>query len=749
MNRAAFFARLAAYPGAAPAVIGARDTLDYAALRGAVDALAAHLREREVRVLATRLDNGPAWIVADLAALAAGIVHVPLPIFFTPAQTAHALQAAGVDALLVDADAADALPTAARPVPLAVAGTMLQFVRLTSPPVPLPAGCAKVTFTSGTTGQPKGVCLAADAMLAVADGLAQALAPLAIARHLNALPLAVLLENLAGVYAPLAAGAACVALPTAAVGLTGSSRFDPARLQAAVDAHAAHSVIVLPQMLRIWTGWRLHRGAGASPLTLVAVGGATVGAAVIQQARASGLPAYEGYGLSEGASVQTLNLPGADRPGSAGRPLPHARLRVAADGELLIGGPLMQGYVGQPARHAGSDDGWWPTGDLGTIDADGFVHLHGRKKNVLITGYGRNVSPEWVEAALQSQPAIAHAVVLGDGEAALWAVLWPSAAGVTQPALDAAVQAANATLPDYARIADWVCAREPFDVASGLATANGRPQRAAVLALGRALRARPAGAQPSLQPSSQPTAEPRGPAAIHMTTQATPFFQRLVAATAADRAGLISAPIIQGALRGEVSVPSYLAFLREAYHHVRHTVPLLEACRARLPERLAWMRSALDEYIAEEAGHDGWILDDIAAAGGDAGAVRGGAPAPATEVMVAYAYDTIARGNPLGFLGMVHVLEGTSVALALAAADRIQHGLALPDAAFSYLRSHGTLDQEHTAHFEQLVNAIDDPQDQAAIVHATRLFYRLYGDVFRGLPLPSAARTAQPLPEAA
>jgi pyrroloquinoline quinone (PQQ) biosynthesis protein C len=227
------------------------------------------------------------------------------------------------------------------------------------------------------------------------------------------------------------------------------------------------------------------------------------------------------------------------------------------------------------------------------------------------------------------------------------------------------------------------------------------------------------------------------------------FHEQLQAETAPDRAGLTGTPIIQGTLRGEVSAACYRAFLTEAYHHVRHTVPLLEACRARLPERLAWMRPALDEYIAVEAGHDAWILDDIAAAGGDAEAVRHGLPAAATEVMVAYAYDTIARGNPLGFLGMVHVLEGTSVALALAAADRIQQGLGLPDGAFSYLRSHGTLDQEHTAHFEQLVNAIDDPHDQAAIVHATRLFYRLYGDVFRGLPLPSAARAAEALPEAA
>ncbi len=220
------------------------------------------------------------------------------------------------------------------------------------------------------------------------------------------------------------------------------------------------------------------------------------------------------------------------------------------------------------------------------------------------------------------------------------------------------------------------------------------------------------------------------------------FFDRLQLDTASARATLIGTPIVQGALRGEVSLPSYLAFLREAYHHVRHTVPLLAACRDRLPARLDWVRPALDEYIDEEAGHDEWILDDIAAAGGDAQAVRAGGAGTATEVMVAYAYDTIARGNPLGFLGMVHVLEGTSVALALAAADRIQAGLGLPGNAFTYLRSHGTLDLEHTAQFETLVNAIDDPQDQDAIVHAAQVFYRLYGDVFRGLPMPAAAPLA-------
>ena len=221
------------------------------------------------------------------------------------------------------------------------------------------------------------------------------------------------------------------------------------------------------------------------------------------------------------------------------------------------------------------------------------------------------------------------------------------------------------------------------------------------------------------------------------------FYQRLATETAPDRAGLLGTPIIQGCLQGQVSLPSYQAFLREAFHHVRHTVPLLQACQQALPARNAWLHAPLDEYIEEEQGHELWILDDIRASGGDAEAVRHGPPGHATEVMVAYAYDTIARRNPLGFFGMVHVLEGTSVAIALMAADQIQQPLGLPDAAFSYLRSHGTLDQEHTAHFALLMDQVQAPEDQEAIVHAAKAFYRLYGDVFRSLPLPQAATTSE------
>ncbi|AUL14457.1 TenA family transcriptional regulator [Bordetella bronchiseptica] len=212
------------------------------------------------------------------------------------------------------------------------------------------------------------------------------------------------------------------------------------------------------------------------------------------------------------------------------------------------------------------------------------------------------------------------------------------------------------------------------------------------------------------------------------------FFETLVTRTRHSRDALIQTPIIQDCLRGEVALGSYVAFLGEAYHHVRHTVPLMEAFLARLGQESAWLAPALEEYIDEERGHDEWILNDLRALGQDADRVRAAGPGPDTEIMVAYAYDTIMRKNPVGFFGMVHVLEGTSVALALNAADRIQEALALPTSAFSYLRSHGTLDREHTAHFAELMNRLDNVDDQAAVIHAARMFYRLYGAIFRGLP---------------
>lgn len=212
------------------------------------------------------------------------------------------------------------------------------------------------------------------------------------------------------------------------------------------------------------------------------------------------------------------------------------------------------------------------------------------------------------------------------------------------------------------------------------------------------------------------------------------FYDILCQRTEADRRQLFAAPVIQDALRGDIVNAQYIAFLTQAYHHVKHTVPLMMACGSRLGDGHGWLRSAVAEYIEEEIGHEEWILSDIAAAGGDAEQARRSRPHPATELMVAYAYHQVDRHNPVGFFGMVHVLEGTSTALATQAADTIRATLGLPQEAFSYLTSHGSLDLGHVDFFKGLVNRLDDEGDREAVVHCARMIYRLYGDIFRSLP---------------
>ncbi len=216
-------------------------------------------------------------------------------------------------------------------------------------------------------------------------------------------------------------------------------------------------------------------------------------------------------------------------------------------------------------------------------------------------------------------------------------------------------------------------------------------------------------------------------------------FAELTTRTATARAQLQTMPVITRALRGEVTRELYLAFLAQAYHHVRHTVPLLMAVGSRLPARHHWLQKEIVHYVEEEVGHDEWILADIAAAGGDAAAVRNGAPAVETDAMVAYAWDTVTRRNPVGFFGMVYVLEGTSVALALNAADAIQRTLALSNKAFTYLRSHGSLDQEHIGDLEAIVNNLDPTIDLPAVVACARAMFHLYGGVFRSLESAESA----------
>ncbi len=219
------------------------------------------------------------------------------------------------------------------------------------------------------------------------------------------------------------------------------------------------------------------------------------------------------------------------------------------------------------------------------------------------------------------------------------------------------------------------------------------------------------------------------------------LFDELPNTVAAERNYLLSSPIIINALRGDISRAQYVAFLKEAFFHVKQTVPLLMACGSRLRDDQEWVRAAIAHYIDDEYGHEQWILNDIRAAGADADLVKHGEPSMATELMVSYAWDVVQRRNPVGFFGMVYVLEGTSVAIATRAAKTLQDALDLPEEAFSYLLSHGSIDLEHLEFLEDLLNRFDDPADRNAITHSARRFFHLYAQIFRTLPDREAARS--------
>ena len=230
---------------------------------------------------------------------------------------------------------------------------------------------------------------------------------------------------------------------------------------------------------------------------------------------------------------------------------------------------------------------------------------------------------------------------------------------------------------------------------------------------------------------------------LNLPASGQTFFERIELDSAAARARLEQTPAGARCLAGEVEMQTYQAFLVEAYHHVKHTVPLLMACGARLPERLEWLREAIVHYIEEEVGHQEWILNDLQQLGVDKELVRQGKPALATELMVSYAYDSVARRNPVSLFGMVYTLEKTSSTIATYAAGQIASALELPASGMSYLVSHGSLDVEHMQDFEALMNRLGNRGDRAAVLHAVGVFYPLYTRIFEALPVSNQNTEAQ------
>lgn len=354
--------------------------------------------------------NSCNWSITYLACILTGRTVVPLPEFFSAEQREHILTAAKVTSIIAVADYPD--PESSVPViafgalapntaSAARAPQRLELLLDTQPP----AENTLIVFTSGSTGRPKGVRLTLINIMSTAEALKAAVRVTESDRYLSVMPLAMLLEQICAILIPVLCGARvefCRTISDRAI--TGAR----VNLAEKVAATKPSIMVLVPQLLQILTEQVTSRDDRCSfdSLRFIAVGGASSGAWALQAARDAGLPAFEGYGLTECSSVVALNTPAGDSLGSVGQPLAGVHIDIV-DGEIVVSGPnVMAGYLG------GSDlrTKRWATGDVGAIAANGTLLIQGRKDNLIVCPNGRNVSPEWVEGVIQSTSG-AHAIV--------------------------------------------------------------------------------------------------------------------------------------------------------------------------------------------------------------------------------------------------------------------------------------------------------------------------------------------------
>lgn len=432
-------------------------------------------------------ESSVAWLWLDFACQASDTVFVPIPHYFSANQVAHVLEQVAPDLVLVDNALDHLLPESfkqsAEPLSQTLPWPWLSWQCSPLLLPELPKHCGKITFTSGSTGQPKGVCLSSWQQQVVAQSLVQRI-DIEQPRHLCVLPLVTLLENVAGVYAPLLADGEVIVLSDSARGFQGSQLSQPQALLAAISQWQPTSLILVPELLQLLIHASLQGWQAPSSLRFIAVGGSKVAPALLQQAAQLGLPVFQGYGLSECCSVVALNTVAANTIGQhnpqqlngVGQVLSHIELRLIDD-EVQVRHPLFLGYLGDDADSALDHQGWYATGDLGHLDEQGHLTIFGRKKNLLINSFGRNIHPEWVESELKQNGLIQQAVVLGDGAPFCTALLFSTA---SDSQLEAWLQKVNHHLPDYAQVKRWQRLTQPLSVAQGTLTNNGRPKRAEI-----------------------------------------------------------------------------------------------------------------------------------------------------------------------------------------------------------------------------------------------------------------------------
>ena len=493
--------------GARPALVqfarGAHTAVSYERLAEQARRVASGLRARGVRPgerVGLFAPTSPAWVACALGALRAGAVVTPLDPQLSGRELERVLKDADLRLLLTDGRRDEVLPRPAErlerllldaePGQARSWSRLLEGAEQGQPQEVLPDDPAALFYTSGTTGAPKGVPLSQrnlGSQLEVLAGL-----DLIDERDRVLLPLPAhhVYPFVVGMLYPLSRGAALV-FPRALTGpavqealrdgqvtaVVGVPRLYSALLEAIDERLAAAGLLGWPLRAGVRACTALRRAgipAGgpllrwlrrrvAPELRLLASGGAALDADVALRLEALGWRTVSGYGLTETSPLLTLDLPDRDRFGTAGVAVPGVELRVNREGEVQARGPnVFAGYRNLPlaTRQAFTRDHWFRTGDLGQLDADGVLRLHGRASTRLVGQGGENVQPEPLEEAYVQHPALREVGVL-EHEGQLVALVVPET-GADEEALAGAMREGTRELRSHQRVSAWALTRRPL-----------------------------------------------------------------------------------------------------------------------------------------------------------------------------------------------------------------------------------------------------------------------------------------------
>jgi long-subunit acyl-CoA synthetase (AMP-forming) len=404
---------------------------------GSAQALSEELNTTGQRI-AIVMNNSAEWLIADLAIGLCEKIVVPIPLVFSAEQAQHLLQ--GIDCVLVDNAGLNRLNQWKNQNPNfpQITGKIVNIEQLKHK---VDSACfellpkqdvsnkysvndvSRIIHTSGTTGTPKGVQITHLGLSTLLKSLQSISNPDHYKRYLSIVPLSLLIEQVA-MYQTLLNGGIIIFLPQE-IPMIGTAGGNPLQILDFVNICKPTVVNFPPIMVEaLW-----HKTAqnpcqenpcqalfGTNTPPLIFSGGAPIDSKTITNLTEKGIPVYQGYGLSENTSLVSINHPGVNKIGTVGKPLPHVTIKLSVENELLIkGDTLTPGYTNSDTSSCLIDDeGFLHTGDIVKIDGEGFLHILGRKKNLIILSTGGNVSPEWLEAQYRTLPEVVDIVVFGN-----------------------------------------------------------------------------------------------------------------------------------------------------------------------------------------------------------------------------------------------------------------------------------------------------------------------------------------------